>query len=164
MIAMTQFVLAFTLLGFAAPPIVGSTQDHQHQSALKERGKQFMGFDQDATIHHFILTAGGGRIEVAAKSADDTKSAAEIRAHLRHIAHAFGDGDFSVPALVHDEKVPGVAAMKAAGAALTYIFVETARGAQVDITGSTPDAIRAVHEFLRFQIKDHGTGDPLVVK
>jgi len=64
-------------------------QDHQHHPALNARGKQFMGFDQEATAHHFILTKDGGRIEVNAKAADDTKSAGEIRAHLRHIAQAF---------------------------------------------------------------------------
>ena len=140
------------------------TQDHQHHAALNARGKQFMGFDQEATAHHFILTKDGGRIEVNAKAADDAKSAGEIRVHLRHIAQAFRSGDFSVPALVHDQTVPGVAAMKAAGAALTYTFEETDRGGLIRISGSTPDAVAAVHEFLKFQIKDHETGDPLVVK
>lgn len=150
--------VALALTGAAA------IQDHQHNAALNARGKQFMGFDQEATTHHFILTKDGGRIEVSAKSADDTKSPGEIRAHLGHIAQSFSFGDFSVPALVHDQKVPGVAKMKAAGAALTYVYEPTGRGAVIRISGSTPVAIAAVHEFLKFQIKDHGTGDALVVK
>jgi hypothetical protein len=160
---MTALVLTLALIGFAGSSAT-STQDHQHQSDLKERGKHFMGFDQDATTHHFIITDAGGHIEVTAKSAGDSKSTGEIRGHLTHIAQMFSAGDFSVPALVHDQKVPGVAGMKAAGSALTYTYEELPAGARINIAGSTPEAIRSVHEFLKFQIKDHGTGDRTVVK
>jgi hypothetical protein len=54
--------------------------------------------------------------------------------------------------------------MKSAGPVLTYTFEEIDRGGRVNIHGSTPDAVAAVHAFLTFQIKDHGTGDPLVVR
>ena len=37
------------------------------------------------------------------------------------------------------------------------------RGDQVRIATSNPEALRAVHEFLRFQIRDHRTGDSLTV-
>ena len=158
---MTGILLTLTL---ALTTATGAFQDHHRNPALDARGKQFMGFDQKATSHHFILTRDGGRIEVAARSADDTKSQGEIRAHLGHIAQAFSSGDFSVPALVHDQKVPGVTGMKAAGAALTYVYEQTEKGGAIRISGSTPGAVAAVHEFLKFQIKDHGTGDPLVVK
>ncbi|CAN5807938.1 hypothetical protein BH18ACI5_BH18ACI5_07980 [soil metagenome] len=160
---MTAVVFALALIGLAGssgPPI----QDHQHPSGLKERGKQFMGFDQDATAHHFIVTETGGRIEVTARSAADAQSAAEIRSHLTHMAQMFSAGNLSLPALVHDQKVPGVAGMKAAGGALTYVYEELPGGARIKITGATPEAIRSVHDFLKFQIKDHGTGEHTVVK
>lgn len=160
---MTTFVLTLALIGlsgYAGTPV----QDHQHQSDLNERGKHVMGFDQDVTAHHFIITETGGRIEVTAKSAADTKSAGEIRSHLTHIAQMFAAGNFSAPALVHDQKVPGVAGMKAAGTALTYTYEQLPAGARITIAGSTAESIRSVHEFLKFQIKDHATGDPTVVK
>jgi hypothetical protein len=31
----------------------------------------------------------------------------------------------------------------------------------VTIATTDPKALAAVHEFLRFQISDHGTGDPI---
>jgi hypothetical protein len=160
---MKALVFALALTGFAGQA-AAPVQDHQHQADLKERGKHVMGFDQDATVHHFILAENGGRIEVTAKVSDDTKSAGEIRGHLQHIAQMFAAGDFSAPALVHDQKVPGVAKMQAAGRALSYTYEELPRGARIKITGSTPESISAVHEFLKFQIKDHATGDPMVVK
>lgn len=150
-----------------AVTLIASLQDHKHHAGLNERGKQFMGFDQGAMAHHFILSPNGGRIEVTARATADAKSVADVRTHLRHIAKVFASGDFSIPALVHDrhnQPVPGVERMKGAGAALTYTFEEMDRGGRVNITGTTPDAVAAVHEFLRFQIKDHGTGDPLYVK
>lgn len=160
----TVVTILLVACAFSAPAAAQTPHD-QHHAGLNERGRRFMGFDQEATTHHFILTKEGGRIEVTAKDAADARSTGEIRSHLRHIARAFGKGDFELPMLVHDTKaVPGVEKMKALGGSLSFVFEEIDRGARVRITGATPDAIAAVHEFLRFQITDHGTGDPLIVK
>jgi hypothetical protein len=148
---------------FLASP--AAAQHDQHHAQLNQRGERFMGFDQDATAHHFVLLKDGGRIEVTAKEGNDAGSIAQIREHLRHIAAVFAKGDFNLPALVHDtQAVPGVAAMKTHAAALRFAFEETGRGGHVRITGAGPEAIAAVHEFLRFQITDHKTGDPLTVR
>ncbi len=44
-----------------------------------------------------------------------------------------------------------------------YIWIDgtepTARGARVVIRTANPEALEAVHAFLRFQISDHRTGD-----
>jgi len=154
----TMFVLCGTLL-LAAPAVA---QHDQHHAALDARGAKFMGFDQQATAHHFILTKDGGRIEVTARDAKDTASVKQVREHLQHIAMVFGKGDFALPGLVHDTKsVPGVDVMKRHSAALTFKFEDIDNGGHVRIAGVTPEAIAAVHEFLRFQITDHKTGDPL---
>lgn len=58
---------------------------------------------------------------------------------------------------------PGVPVMKAKHDAIIYKFEPTNRGGQVRITTKDPDALRAVHDFLKFQIKDHRTGDPIDV-
>jgi hypothetical protein len=147
---------------FVAP---ATAQHDQHHAALNARGARFMGFSQEATTHHFLLTKDGGRIQVTANDAKDAESVTQIREHLRHIAEVFGKGDFALPGLVHDTKaVPGVDAMKQHGADLTFTFEEIDRGAHVRIAGTTPRAVAAVHDFLKFQITDHRTGDSLVVK
>lgn len=51
--------------------------------------------------------------------------------------------------------------MKQLKAEITYKFEETKRGGRVRITSNNGDAIKAINEFLRFQIKEHWTGDPL---
>jgi hypothetical protein len=158
--------LSSTLLIVSALAVPAIAQNpHDHHAALNERGKQFMGFDQLATTHHFILLKDGGKIQVTANDPKDSVSVRQIRDHLGHIAMVFASGDFNLPSLVHDTKaVPGVDAMKARAADLTFAFEEIGGGGHVRITGRTPEAIAAVHQFLRFQITDHKTGDPLVVK
>jgi hypothetical protein len=55
-------------------------------------------------------------------------------------------------------------AMKNLKEQITYTVEKTAKGAQVRIATRSPQALIAVHEFLRFQIKDHRTGDSLAVQ
>ena len=66
--------------------------------------------------------------------------------------------------LVHDTNVPGTADMAKMKDRLTFRFVETPKGGKVDITTTDPDAVAAVHRFLRFQISDHRTGDSTTVR
>jgi hypothetical protein len=82
--------------------------------------------------------------------------------HLAHIAKAFAAGDFDIPMFVHDTKsVPGVQDMERLKSDIRYKYVETKGGGIVDIASENPEAISAVHKFLRFQIEEHQTGDPL---
>jgi hypothetical protein len=149
-------------LALSAPAISGQAPLDPH-AALDERGAHVMGFDQKTTTHHFLLRPDGGSIEVTANDGDDVSAVGQIRSHLRHIAVMFGEGDFQAPMLVHATNLPGVAGMKAAGAAITYTFEEVALGARIRMVTASPDAKAAVHEFLRFQIRDHRTKDPLEV-
>jgi uncharacterized protein (DUF2249 family) len=49
-------------------------------------------------------------------------------------------------------------------AAISYTFQSTDRGGQVRIMTHDPEALKAIHEFLEFQIQDHRTGDSTEVK
>src|SRR5438128_2644394 len=71
-----------------------------------------MGFDQEKTTHHFVLTSSGGHIEVTVRDASDHANLSAIREHLTHIAVQFKAGDFNIPVLVHGEKPPGSEVMK----------------------------------------------------
>jgi hypothetical protein len=125
------------------------------------RGDQAMGFSHLATTHHFLLRQDGGSIEVIANDPKDTASVTQIRTHLRHIASAFAEGDFALPGIVHDQVPPGVETMKARRGEIRYTFEEKERGGAVRITTADTRALAALHEFLRFQIEEHRTGDPM---
>ncbi len=160
------FVTACGLLALgsqAAQAQGGATRPHDHQADVRKSGDQVMGFSHDKATHHFRLYSDGGAIEVNANDRGDTVTRDMIRMHLNHIAKMFAAGDFNAPMLIHDQVPPGVPALRRLRAAVKYRFEETPQGARVRIVTSHTEALRAVHEFLRFQITDHQTGDALEV-
>ena len=130
---------------------------------MNARGAHVMGFDQDKTTHSFRLHTDGGAIEIHVKDPADRANRDAIRSHLPHIAEMFAAGNFSAPMLIHATDVPGTAAMTASKDRIRFRYVETARGGRVDIWTADAGALGAVHEFLRFQIRDHRTGDSTAV-
>jgi hypothetical protein len=136
---------------------------HDPAAALDHRGDQVMGFEHTRTTHHFLLAADGGAIQVETDEPKDAESLGQIRAHLSQIASAFARGDFAMPEAIHDRVLPGVPEMTRLKNAITYRYEETERGARVRIATADPEALKAVHAFLRAQIEDHRTGDPLAV-
>ena len=138
-------------------PMMSSDAKHD---AMNRRGDVAMGFSQLKTTHHFLLAADGGAIVVSANDPNDKDTIEQIRTHLRHIAKAFAAGDFSIPMAVHDETPPGVETMKALRRSLDYSFESIATGGRVVIRSKNPAAIAAAHDFLRYQIREHRTGDP----
>jgi hypothetical protein len=153
--------IALTLLARGTD---AQTHDCAHSQEVRERGDHVMGFDHMKTTHHFRLTKSGGQIQVEANDAADTESRDQIRAHLAHIARMFAEGDFQAPMLIHGQVPPGVPVMKERRKAIRYEFVETPRGGKVVVTTSDSRALAAVHDFLRFQIRDHETGDPMKIE
>jgi hypothetical protein len=150
--------LLFSLIAIGLALQTPAPTTHAHAD---DRAQHAMGFDQERTTHHFRIEAGGGTIEVTAKDAADQTSIDQIRIHLQHIAALFAKGDFSVPMLVHDQTPPGADEMKTRHEAMTFTFETVAAGGQVVIRTADSRARAALHEFLRFQIREHHTGDPL---
>ena len=142
----------------AHPQEKPSAEEGHHHGVVK-RGDQVMGFSHEKTTHHFRLYADGGAIEAEANDTKDAASRDEIRSHLGHIVTMFASGDFSAPMLIHAQNPPGTEEMKRLRDAIQYKLETTEKGARIRITTKDPDALRGVHEFLRFQITDHQTGD-----
>jgi hypothetical protein len=135
-----------------------AVQDAHH--AATDRGAMVMGFDQEKTAHHFYLYPDGGAIDIAVKQPPDRQNVEAIRTHLPHIATMFGDGNFSAPMLVHDTaNVPGIQVLAARKERVRYTYAETPRGGRVEIVTTDPEALAALHMFLKYQIAEHQTGD-----
>jgi hypothetical protein len=135
-----------------------------HHSDVDRRGDAVMGFDHEKTKHHFRLTKDGGVIEVTANSAEDTASRDAIRGHLSHIARMFSEGNFEAPMLIHAQMPPGVPVLKRKKDAIRWSYEEAPQGGRVVATTKDPESLRAIHEFLKFQIEDHRTGDSVEVE
>ncbi len=135
----------------------------QRDGELKKRGAAAMGFDQDKTTHHFRLYATGGAIEVGVNDPADDASRSQIRMHLKDIAAEFAGGNFGKPFATHGEMPPGVQTLQKRKTAFTFLYEDTPEGGRVRMTTSDSKARSALHEFLRYQIREHATGDPLTV-
>ena len=131
----------------------------QHQADVEKHGDEAMGFPHDKTTHHFRLYSDGGAIEVIVNDNKDSENMQAIRSHLTHIVTMFSNGEFSIPMFVHDQVPPGVPVMKDKHAEISYSFEELSAGGRVRIKTPNPDALKAIHQFLRFQIEEHQTGD-----
>jgi hypothetical protein len=130
---------------------------------LATRGDHAMGFSHEKTTHHFFLYADGGAIQVTANDPHDSESRDQIRMHMGHITRMFAAGDFQIPMLVHAEVPAGVVAMKKLKSEIKYTFEKLNQGGCVRIRTKSSEALAAIHEFLRYQISDHQTGDPMKV-
>ncbi len=126
-------------------------------AAMQERGKLAMGVDQYTSSHTFDALPTGGRI-VLVRDVDDSAGVAQIRTHLRDIAKAFKTGDFTTPAFVHMQDVPGTKVMRERRSVISYEARDVARGGELRISTSDPDALHAIHEFMAFQRGEHHAG------
>ncbi len=156
----THFI--FILAMVIAIPVAYAQQDHH--GTLNERGGKVMGVSQEKTTHHFELNQDGGLIEARADDVKDIEVRDQIRTHFQHIARMFAAGNFNAPMLVHAQNVPRTAVMTQQKDNLHWDYEELPRGARLRVVADNKTALDAVHEFLRFQIEDHHTGDCKMVR
>ena len=164
---MYRFAAVLAALTLAAVPAVA--QSHSHDSthtekdkaksdssfaAVQSRGKIAMGVDQYTSKHQFESLADGGRIELQ-RMEEDSAGTATIRTHLKAVAEAFGEGDFSTPGFVHWREVPGAAKMAEKRKALSIVYRDLPRGGELRLASRDPEVVAAIHEFLAFQRDDH---------
>jgi hypothetical protein len=173
---MNRFAIVLSLSLFALPVLAQEAkpddsmkdcpmhdQHTAHHAVVESHGDQAMGFPHDKATHHFRIMADGGAIEIGTNDPKDLVNTKAIRSHLTHIAMMFGTGDFSMPMFVHDSLPPGVTTMKLMKSAIHYAYVEFPAGGRVRIQSADPIAVACIHDFLRFQIAEHETGDSVEV-
>ena len=136
----------------------GGTAGHDSMfAALQARGARGMGVEQYTSTHTFEPRPDGGRITLR-RDVEDSAGVEAIRMHLRSIAEAFAAGDFTTPAFVHAENVPGTDVMAARRAAISYRAGPIDRGAELLLITSDSAALDAIHRFLAYQRREHRAG------
>src|SRR5688500_7939234 len=113
-------------------------------------GPHPLAFDQAKAIHHFYLHEDGGLIEITAKDGKDKKAVGEIRQHLNAVMKMFAEGH-----------VPASPAMQRLRDRIKYEYEDVSGGGRLKISTRHVRALSGVHEFLRLQITELKTGDPL---
>ncbi len=127
---------------------------HAAHVAMERRGAEVMGVDQGTSAHVFEALPNGGIIELQ-RTVDDSAGARTIRAHLRGIARAFAQGDFSAPEYIHMSSVPGARVMAERRTAINYDYRDLPRGGALRISTNDPAARKAIWEFIAYQRNEH---------
>jgi len=94
------------------------------------------------------LLADGGRLVVRGR-ADAPDRAGAIRDILARVAEAYARADFRWPRLGGGSVTAGTSLMAARGARIRYSVEFVGRGGAIRIRAGDPEAVRAVHAFLR---------------
>lgn len=129
-----------------------------HGAGVDGRHDTF-GMAHSTSTHSFRLFADGGAIELRANDPGDQATVNAIRTHLQQVAGQFGNADFSTPAFVHGYKPDGVAQMERVRRDITYRYESLDAGGRIRITTASPEALAAIHDFLRFQVTEHRTAN-----
>ncbi len=119
-------------------------------------GSGVMPFDVGKTLHVFQMTDDGGIQEVLARDPADAPQVAMIQQHLRLEAERFQKGDFSDPAALHGEDMPGLRELSAGAADLTVTYVPLANGARIVFVANDRHLVTAVHRWFGAQLSEHG--------
>jgi hypothetical protein len=123
---------------------------------VERRGLQVMPFSLEQTMHIFTKTDRGGIQQVVAKEDADADQIGLIRAHLSEISRQFAQGDFSAPAKIHGEDMPGLPALRAASPGQIKIeYEDLENGGQIVYSTDDSGLIAAIHRWFDAQLKDH---------
>jgi hypothetical protein len=167
----TRLSVTLTLanLGGFPVPTAAAQMHHEPQVAMQRPGAppgaptapsghgevHPMGFDDTRTTHRFRLSATGGTIQVRVNDPKDRELRDQVVGHLRMIAEQFAHGNFQAPFAVHGEDPAGVPALKRLSGDISYTCVPDGTGGRVVIATRSKEALAAVHDFLRYQIREH---------
>jgi len=140
-----------------ALPLAATAADAEREAEVARRGPDVMPFDLKATQHIFTKTADGGVQRVVARRKGDTQQVKLVRAHLRDIESEFRKGDFSGPAHIHGEDMPGLAQLRAAKPGdIRIAYRDVAGGAELAYRTRKPELVSALHTWFDAQVSDHG--------
>jgi hypothetical protein len=153
-LAASAFLTVMTMVG-AVSGMEGSATTPR-QAEVATRGAQVMPFDLEQTTHVFQSLNDGGLQTVEAKDPANREQIALIQTHLQEEAEKFQRGDFSDPAKIHGEAMPGLAELKAGAGQIDIQYLPLPDGAQIRYTATDPALVMAIHHWFMAQRADHG--------
>lgn len=154
---MKHATLRLTFAVAALLPLMTAAADAHRQAEVAERGKDVMPFQLQATVHIFTKTADGGTQRVVARNIADAGQTLLVRQHLQEIRTQFLKGDFSGPAHIHGQDMPGLAQLRAAKPGQIAIdYREVEGGAELVFRSADGRLVSALHQWFDAQVSDHG--------
>ena len=126
------------------------------QEEVAAKGAKIMPFDLEQTTHHFQPLENGGLQTVTVKDPANSTQITLIQAHLEEEAAKFHRGDFSDPAKIHGENMPGLAALQTGAQHIDVQYTVLPNGAQIRYSTKDPALVIALHQWFAAQRADHG--------
>ncbi len=123
---------------------------------VAQRGTHVMPFNLELTTHVFSKTAKGGVQKVIVKNLKDTVQIRLIREHLFKISREFQQSDYSGPAKIHGENMPGLKTLRNAKPdQISILYKDLPNGAEITYSTDAPVFITAIHRWFDAQLSDH---------
>lgn len=150
----TASLLALLFMAFSLQAVEKANESRLDEVA--KRGAHVMPFSLERTTHVFSKTAKGGLQQVIVKDNSDTGQIDLICGHLSKISQEFKKGDFSNPARIHGEDMPGLAELRAATPGqIKIVYRELLNGAEIDYSTDEMKIVEAIHNWFDAQLSDH---------
>ncbi|WP_027149530.1 hypothetical protein [Methylobacter tundripaludum] len=128
----------------------------QRLDEVVQRGSHVMPFVLEETTHVFSKTAKGGVQQVIVKDPANVEQIKLIREHLTKISDEFKQGNFSNPAKIHGDTMPGLDELrKAKPNQIDIVYKELPNGAEINYSTDSPILINAIHQWFDAQLSDH---------
>ncbi|MCE3242909.1 MAG: cytochrome c family protein [Deltaproteobacteria bacterium] len=154
LIAAGALVVASAVVVVLFATAILPAQTRQKEVAVK--GAKVMPFDLEQTTHVFQKLDDGGLQKVIVKDSGNKKQIALIQSHLKEESEKFRKGDFSDPAKIHGENMPGLAELKTSAARIDVRYTALSDGAQIRYATKDVKLITAIHRWFDTQLSDHG--------
>jgi hypothetical protein len=123
-----------------------------------------MPFDDGKAVHHFYLLKNGGAVEVAAKDPSDKPTIDAIQKQLELQAKSYEKGNFDATATEKGKMPESVNTMKKLRKEITFEVMQMDAGAALRMFSVNTQARQAIQDYLKQQIEERHTGDPLEVQ
>jgi hypothetical protein len=141
---------------FLTVPVYAEQASQQRLDEVVERGAHVMPFSLEQTTHIFSKTEKGGVQQVIVKIPGNSAQIQLILQHLSKISQEFQQGDFSNPAKIHGESMPGLQDLrKAKKGQINIVYKELPDGAEIEYAAQEPILINAIHQWFDAQLTDH---------
>lgn len=143
--------------GLTIALLTGGTSLGARQQEVADRGSEVMPFDLEATTHGWNPATDGLVQTVLADEPDDRQQIALIREHLQLETARFEDGDFTDPAAIHGDTMPGLALLRAHEGRMDITYEDVTAGARLTFTTTESELVDALHAWGKAQLSDHGS-------
>lgn len=139
---------------FMAMPLAAQMPPQKH---VHQMSHSVMPFDISKTVHIFKMTDFGGVERVVSRDPKATDQIALIQQHLKHETAQFQGGDYSDPARLHGETMPGLKELRDGASRLKVKYAALPDGAEITFESSDFHLVTAVHRWFGAQLSEHGS-------